>query len=68
MVIEGEWAYEQDERGDWRGYHTSGLMRTRLKRDGKGQTALNAAKQDTRTWRVQKLVDGEWQDNLDRYE
>lgn len=65
-ILEGEWAYEQDSFGDWRGYHISGLLRTRLKRDGKAVSALDAAKQDARTWRVQKLVDGEWIDELDR--
>lgn len=65
-VLEGEWAYEQDKYGDWRGWHVSGLLRTRLKRDGKLISALDAARQDVRTWRLQKVVDGEWVDEIDQ--
>lgn len=66
-IIEGEWAYEQDRFGDWRGYHISGTLRTRLKRDGHARSGLDWAKQDVRIWRVQKLIGGEWVDDLDRF-
>jgi YD repeat-containing protein len=59
IATDGDWSYERDSFGDYRGVNDRQGQRTRLKR------TLVAAQQDVEAGRLQRRKAGEWEDHVE---
>lgn len=69
-TIKGEngWVFVQDVYGDWRGTNEALGLRTRLKRDTRGEGArsgLDWVRHDITIRRLQRFDGGQWVDKID---